>query len=326
MGRVDAGFAVNLPDLELAELVLAEAGFLTRIGEPDGACDPETQMVVWASRSYAGGYADTELRQAHCIRASQVLATSDVVALLIGSPGALLGEPTREPLRAVGTVLAAASATGPQFAGSCFALRHTNHVLTAAHCVAGEPSQDFYVSFLGGTNRYPVVEVIPHPTADLALLRLAPDLWPSGVDPFAGYASIERWGQDFAGFGSVVDGGLRSSNVDAREPTARLFKGHFQRVFESPKDGHLAAEMSIAASAGFSGGPIFQPNPPCLVLAVVIGNWESSITLESVETETSAGTLRETSIQKVISYGIALPLADFGDWLDEHLPDVPRAP
>jgi hypothetical protein len=61
-----------------------------------------------------------------------------------------------------------------KFVGTCFALRHSNAFVAAAHCVSGG-SQGLFVyppSIPPGKAPYEAVEVQLHPNADLAVVKL----------------------------------------------------------------------------------------------------------------------------------------------------------
>jgi fucose permease len=83
--------------------------------------------------------------------------------------------------------------------------------------------------------------------------------------------------------------------------------------------------LSIPAPAGLSGGPLFRPGAPPIVTGLVTENLESTTFLdEQVEQAVGHDAAQVTKYKRVISYGIALMLDRFGDWLDEHTPDEPE--
>jgi hypothetical protein len=83
-------------------------------------------------------------------------------------------------LRAVGMLVRFGSEPG--FLGSCFAFREARSVLTAAHCLDGLAPDDVRV-WLADRGYSPGVEVIRHPSADVAIVKPAPDD-AAGIDPF----------------------------------------------------------------------------------------------------------------------------------------------
>jgi S1-C subfamily serine protease len=203
-----------------------------------------------------------------------------------------------DPLRAVGSVFARrGDPTG--FRGTCFAFRTAGHLLTAGHCVEGLHPEDVEIAFLGSPSLHAAAEVARHPTADLAIVRLAARREPVGVEPFAALAPIARR-QRFAGFGSVA-GDFRTVATlgDGR------IAGRLRRAFTDPEDGHRHAEMSVAARDGFSGGPLFLPAPPHAVIGLMAANRRHPLALGSARTE---------------GRGIALLLDELSDWIDEHAP------
>src|SRR5438093_351475 len=171
--------------------------------------------------------------------------------------------------------------------GTCFAFRHRNVLLTAAHCVP--EGQDVFVWMNTPERRTPTrADVCLHPSADLAVLRvpaLDEDETVANYVLNLGPAEMRLYG-DFQSFGYPVEGPSDLRAV-GQQPTARLFKGHFQRYFvhESHTDGlkYWAGEMSIPAPAGLSGGPVCWPGDPPQLCGLVTTNLETYAILDSVE-------------------------------------------
>lgn len=206
---------------------------------------------------------------------------------------------------------------GPYLLGTCFAFRSARHFVTAAHCV-GDLEPDRLVVLvphvLGPTR---VVSVEKHPTADAAILTL--DSEPEGVEPFWSSASNYGLGEDFLAFGFPES----IFGPDARQPTARLFKGSYQRFFDH--ESHLgfryfAGELSLGCPAGLSGGPVFRPGAHVIVTGMATENMESTTVLESVEEVERGDEKTAMRYRKVITYGVALMLDRLSDWFDAHLP------
>jgi hypothetical protein len=212
----------------------------------------------------------------------------------------------RDPLRAVGSVFVRRGNTST-FGGTCFAFRHPDCVLTAGHCVEGLRREDVEVTFLGAERRSPAVDVVRHPTADLALLRLAGIGLSPGLEPFAALEHSER-GQAFAGCGSIAGAGER-------------FEGRIRRVFADEDDGHRYAEMSVAARDGFSGGPLFSPVAPFAVVGLMTANRTSPLAL--ARSRLLRRLRPEVRSVQSPARGIALLLDDLLEWLDEHVPEQP---
>lgn len=79
----------------------------------------------------------------------------------------------RNPFQSTAWLLVADGSGARRFVGSCFGFRRNNWLLTAAHCVRDTPVDSISVSSYGEQRReLPVEEVILHPKADIALLRL----------------------------------------------------------------------------------------------------------------------------------------------------------
>jgi hypothetical protein len=205
--------------------------------------------------------------------------------------------------------------------GTCFALRHPTHLLTAAHCVDGISPEDIRVVLQPQTDRVrEPAEVVRHPEADLALIRL------EGIEEDAGTEAFWNWlqpsAEDFIAFRYPIDvfGSMRRA-------TARIFKGHFQRFIdpfrpEGSSYSYRAGEMSIPAPVGLSGGPVFRPAAPVMLLGMVTANLNTSTSAgeESYEERLSDGSIRTTIYRHVVSYGIALMVDTVNDWLDDHVP------
>ncbi len=104
-------------------------------------------------------------------------------------------------------------------------------------------------------------------------------------------------------------------------PVGRLFKGHFQRTFGyDPPSGaprYLAAELSIPAPAGFSGGPLAWAHDPDKLVAIVTTNHDSYALLDRFEEVEKSGNIYREKTSRVVSYGIAAMLVGLKPWIDE---------
>jgi hypothetical protein len=230
------------------------------------------------------------------------------------------------PLRAVGTLHRGTEHESATFLGSCFALRSSTAVLTAAHCIGELAADEIAVRMphlvvLGGPEQprpsgITVAEIIRHPDADVALLKLRIGEWI--IEPFWNSLPAHGLGEDLMAYGYPED--LRS---DEREPTARLFKGYIQRVYQHTSFlgyRYVAYELDFACPAGLSGGPLFRPGAPQMVLGIATENFESTTYTDAFEEVTREGSIQRTQYQRVIAYGAAVSLEAIGDWLNEHLP------
>lgn len=203
------------------------------------------------------------------------------------------------------------------FLGSCFAYRQRTHFLAANHCVKERTTTTLLI--VSPTDGLPrsVLEVRTHPTADLSLLVVEPrenDL----IEPFWGCVGNYSLGEDFFAFGFPEDSAL---GPNTGRPTARLFKGHFQRFMHHKSQmgySYIAAELSIACPEGLSGGPLFRPEAPVMLTGLVAENIEAATFRDSQEIEQPSGrVVREH--WKVINYGVSVMLEPVNDWLDEHV-------
>ncbi len=203
------------------------------------------------------------------------------------------------------------------FLGTCFAFRQPTRFLTAAHCIGNLSPAELAIAIPNVTtdDPYRVQDVIRHPTADLAVLVLADDPIPL-ITPFRFYGGM-AWGLEFRAFGFPED----VFGTTPAQPTARLFAGHIQRVMHhTSKDGYEyeAAEMSIGAPAGLSGGPLLRHDHP-LIIGLVTENHRSTTFLQAVEEIQKGGSVYKETIHEMITYGIALLLQPLDDFLSQQV-------
>lgn len=222
------------------------------------------------------------------------------------------------PLLAVGLVFSRGDEG--RVLGSCFAFRDRGHFLTAHHCIREVQPSNLGILLPRHNERYlRVADIQLHPSADLAVLR-TDDHEPPEVAPF--WNTVTNWalGEEFFAYGYPAD----PLGPIPMAPTSRLFKGHYQRFFDHISFmgfRYLAGEMSIAAPAGLSGGPLFRPRAPRVVTALATENMSSELVVGSVEETTVSGTPSRTVIrQNVVSYGVAVMLSEVADWLDANVP------
>jgi Trypsin-like peptidase domain len=207
-----------------------------------------------------------------------------------------------------------------KFLGTCFAFRQPTHFLTAAHCVAEVAEHELAVALpLGGL--YRVQRVVTHPNADIAVVTLVgmPD---NRTQPFWNPVDPHGLGDEFFAFGYPED----TFGEDPRVPTPRMFKGHFQRLF--PHKSHLgyryqAGELNIACPSGLSGGPVYRPAAPVMVLGVAAENLKSTTYLETVEDVERDGVRVITKIHSMIEFGVCVMLSPLIDWLNVNVPTEP---
>jgi hypothetical protein len=222
------------------------------------------------------------------------------------------------PLNAAGLVYSAEGATA-HVLGTCAAYRSRDAWITAAHCVPEGVDVRLQPAVGPGQSERSFTQpatVVRHPSIDLAVLLLEPSP-PSEYDDLAYKGVAEQLidGGDFLGVGFPVEGAQNA-------PVPRMFKGHFMRYFayQAPAGGYsyLAAEMSIAAPPGFSGGALALPGEPERIFGVVTTNVDSEVVLDRTEEVERDGTTYRDSIVRHISYGIAAMLiGQIGGWLDD---------
>jgi hypothetical protein len=213
------------------------------------------------------------------------------------------------------------------FLGTCFPFRDPTCFLTAAHCAGELPAKELAIGLpMGDAGVVPVVAVERHPTADIALLRIA-QTTAGEITPFWNLNDRYSLGDSFAAFGYTED----TFGPEPRLPVARQFRGHIQRVlrYVSPLGYEYdAAELSIGCPGGLSGGPIYLPNSWAAVVGVVTENLESTTYLQAVDEVQENGEVHHYRHQTMINYGIALLLDDLREWLDARAPmtttSIPR--
>ena len=221
------------------------------------------------------------------------------------------------PLQSVCIVCQERGSHSPVFLGSCFAFRSNRHFLAAAHCVTTN-SVEQYVVYTPWEGVYtPVSQVIKHPEADIAILKLASDGRDS-VEPLRGLRGVAGIGGDYYAYGYPED----SIGPHVGIPTARLFKGYCQRALKH--ESHMgyrypAMELSFPCPGGLSGGPLFGLQFPTLPVGLVTENIEAATLLHSHETLLKDGQPFTEHLQRVISYGVGLLLQPYQDWIDARL-------
>ncbi len=198
-------------------------------------------------------------------------------------------------LMSTGFIAVADEAGQVGLAGTCACYQQRHLLVTAAHCVPDGIREA--AVWLPGEGTRPILEVVRHPTSDLALLIAGKrETEPMATQVFTGVDSTLQEGGDFWAFGYPVEG------VDT--PVGRFFKGHFQRHFgyqDSAGREYFAGELSIAAPGGLSGGPVVRPHSPQLLAAVVTTNVKTT----------------RSEVRRVVAYAIAAMLSSAGEWLAE---------
>jgi hypothetical protein len=211
----------------------------------------------------------------------------------------------------------------PRLLGTCFAYRHSHILLTAAHCVKGLDAESLGFAIPTGEKNdegLSIAEVHCHPEADIAVLRL-PILRPLRILAyFWDYETAAGWGDEFVAIGYPAD----SSLEHGERPTPRMFRGFIQRYFHHQSyNGFkcLAAELSIGAPGGLSGGPVCWTRDQSKVIGVVAENLESSTFVEKVEEVREDGGVVRYETRNMINYALAVALHDVAEWLDEVIED-----
>ncbi len=206
--------------------------------------------------------------------------------------------------------------------GTCFAFRQRSCLLTAAHCLPETGHRGVGVAFDDTRPPRPAVVVVRHPTADVALVRVAPH----ATDPPFVFTGLD---------GHPVGDEVCVLGFPAKDPgeqaltTPRFFRGYFHRTmrFTSPvtRQAYLAAELNFSTPRGLSGAAVYRRHRFPLVQGLVTEHHESYTETTRHEEETTiSGTVEiRTIYRRVVGYGIALLLSDVAEWLDKVVP-LPR--
>ena len=221
------------------------------------------------------------------------------------------------PLSAVGLVFQEQAGKPMAFLGSCFAYRQRTHFLTAAHVVRDRPIEGLVVLSPRDSVLCPLREVHMHPSADAAVLILQ-STGRDIVEPFLDCVDNCALGEEYFAYGFPED--YRGPNQG--QPTARLFKGHFQRFMQYKSHmgyNYVAGELSTPCPGGLSGGPLFRPDALNMIIGLVAENIETATLLDEQEVIDEGGKLVNEHYRRVINYGVAVMLDDIKDWINEHI-------
>lgn len=227
------------------------------------------------------------------------------------------------PLNGVALIFQLQSGKDPAFLGSCFAYCQKTHFLTANHCVSDRDRATLIVVSPADQRARRVIEVITHPNADVSLLLVAP-LESDLVEPFWGNVGNYSLGEEFMAYGFPED----SRGPNLGQPTARLFKGYFQRFMHHKSHmgySYVAGELNTPCPGGLSGGPLFRPGAPVMVTGLVAESIEVATVLDSQEKTLDNGSIVNEEYRRVINYGVAVMLHDIEDWLRQHVPPYQHA-
>jgi S1-C subfamily serine protease len=213
---------------------------------------------------------------------------------------------------------------GGPFLGTCFAYKSPFYMVRADHCIGQFGGEPLVVVFDEGQNVVPVIAVMRHEVADIAVLKLEEQQERVSADFFKGTSRDFSMGLPIFAYGYP--------EIPLNGVSPRVFSGIFQQYLEhqshmhrrgdpsAPRYRYVADELSIPCPGGLSGGPIFRSEQPDVVLAVVTENIDAMTLLEAIEQSQGEGTRLRTEYNRVITYGVGLLVAHVGDWLDRQIP------
>lgn len=224
-----------------------------------------------------------------------------------------------DPIKSVGLVFLDQDGGIPTFLGTCFSFRQPSHVLTAAHVTSDhDPSK---LSVLSPRDDWPfsrVSEVVEHPTADLAVVKLKGKGLRS-TEPFMGVAPSTNSGDVYRAIGFFEE----FRNPRGAQPTERMLTGHVQRQFTHKSHlgyTYAAIELSTPCPAGLSGGPVYGPNKEAMITGVAAESIESTSATGEEVVEIQGDQTVITRYRTIVSYGIATLLHPLVEWLDKEVP------
>ena len=191
------------------------------------------------------------------------------------------------------------------FVGSCFALWRADCFVTAAH-VTDLAAEGLRIAYRGGVHPWPAAEVVRHPEADLAVVRLREGA-PSGtVEPF------ERIGERPA-IGAAVQlyGYTQAARQKATVEGARFSA---DVVGYTPCGGRYTFTGALLSAAdwlsGLSGCPVFEPDGSAVVGLLTNAR-------EQTRPVPGFGSLDGLTVRRVERRNaFAVMLADFAPWLE----------
>jgi len=201
-----------------------------------------------------------------------------------------------------------------------FSLWNPKFFLTAAHNIENFEPHNLMV---GGVSAevnillLNVEEIIKHPDADLALLKVREEPSPKlqhfqDVVEFQFGTPAGTWGITF----QDSEGGMK-------EPIPRSLTGNLQRLFRhtTKSYSYLAVELSIPFPKGMSGAPVFRIRSPLKdIIGVATGAIDTTSEIDTIETIEKPGYKEVIRTAKVIQYGICVYLEPLLEWLRENIP------
>ena len=210
----------------------------------------------------------------------------------------------------IATPMGGARYSVDQFVGSSFFINGEGWVATCKHNLSElSAGQHYTCHYLRDGTIHELTDIRCHPKADLAIGRI--DVRGEYLTP---HADRLLPGIDVCAMGLVKRGihdGLLAIDF-------RYLKGYVTRVgpndFDFPT-GPTLLEVSFPSLPGFSGAPLITDTNQ--LLGMLYGNLESTIEAFSMKEVSRAGELYRETVHRVLELGLAHPLEQFTQWVEE---------
>lgn len=199
--------------------------------------------------------------------------------------------------------------------GSAFAFRKKTHFLTTAQCIRSLKASEILLSSpsINSGAAIEIQSVTPHPTADVAVLRIAASST-FRLAPFCVLGHSPVQGSDLGVFGYSED----SSPASDRAPVARFLRGKAQRLFAFQSEvgyAYAAVELSIPVPVGLRGGPVFAMPPGIHVLGLLTEDDQGISYPRSAEEVQQNGHLYEGRVDAPGTFAVCALLLPLELWL-----------
>ena len=195
------------------------------------------------------------------------------------------------------------TSAGGERLGTGFALGTPETVVTAAHVVKGQGKEVLVIRSLPWGERVATPEdVLRHPYADVAVIKLKQGIWPDGERYQLG---VPPQGQPWFNQGTEV-GAYGYPAIERDIILGRYMKGHIQALVEVRNQDyqHKGMELGFPAFPGLSGAPVFLDD----------------MYYHRTGRDHAIGVVTESLVVEETRWARAVSLWDLQDWLGEINP------